>query len=62
MVKMGNEAVAVVMGLRGIGDFRYCGIFRRRKTPVFTARDTWIYTPFCIAVFAGLGYAVIAME
>jgi hypothetical protein len=61
VVKFGNGAIAFVMGARAIGDFRYCGLFRRRKTPVFTARDTWLYTPFCLAVSVGLGYAVLSM-
>jgi hypothetical protein len=53
---LGTAGVAAVMALRGIGDFRYVGLFKRQRDTPFARMDTRVYTPLvlCLAVMAGL--------
>jgi hypothetical protein len=41
-------ASAVVLGLRGIGDFNLVGIFKKVKDSDFAKYDTLAYTPLCL--------------
>jgi Protein of unknown function (DUF3995) len=50
------RAMAVVFGLRAIGDFRYVGFFKRVTRSRFATLDTRFYSPLCVllAVLAAL--------
>lgn len=52
----GTTGVAAVMALRGIGDFRYVGLFKRHRDTAFARMDTLLYTPLALALalIAGL--------
>jgi Protein of unknown function (DUF3995) len=54
--RTGTAGIAVVMALRGIGDFRYVGLFKRRRDTPFARMDTRVYTPlvFSLALIAGI--------
>lgn len=53
LTHLGTMGVAVVLLLRGIGDFRYVGLFRRVRSTPFARLDTWFYTPLVLSL-AGL--------
>lgn len=36
--------------LRAIGDFNYVGFFKKIKSTEFGRRDTWFYSPLCLAI------------
>lgn len=43
--------------LRAVGDFRYCGLFKKNRGTVFARLDTRYYTPLCL----GLGTAMLLL-
>ena len=47
---IGTTGVAVVLLLRGIGDFRYVGLFKRVRDTPFGRMDTRCYTPLVLAL------------
>lgn len=49
-------ALAAVMALRAVGDFRYVGFFKRVRTGRFAALDTRYYSPLCLSLAAGIGW------
>ena len=53
--------LAVIMLLRGIGDFRYAGLFRKRGDGRFVVMDTVLYTPMCI-VFSSVLWLLVATD
>jgi Protein of unknown function (DUF3995) len=54
----GTRALAVVLVVRSIGDFRYVGFFKRHRGTSFARLDTFCYSPLALAL--GLGAAVVA--
>lgn len=48
--RIGSAGVAGVLLLRGIGDFRYVGLFKRERTTAFARLDTWMFTPLVLAL------------
>lgn len=44
------------MLLRGVGEFRYVGLFKRVKGSRFARNDTRFYSPLCLMLAAGLFY------
>ena len=56
------QKITIVIGLiflaRAIGDFYYCGFFRKIKKGLFTERDRAIYTPLCL--YLGLSTLLLA--
>ena len=58
MTRVGTWAVAAVFLLRGIGDFRLIGLFRRVDDTRFAHWDRRVYTPLAFAL--GLGTALLA--
>lgn len=52
----GTAGVALAMLLRGIGDLRYVGLFRRVRGTAFARMDARYYTPLvlALAVIAGV--------
>lgn len=51
-------AVAVVLGLRAVGDGRYVGFFKRERTSRFAELDDRVYTPLCVALCFGTSAAL----
>ena len=45
-----------VLLLRVIGEFRYVGVFKRERGSRFARLDTWLYTPLCAGLAAGVLY------
>lgn len=59
--RVGVWIMAVVFGLRAIGDFGFCGLFKRLRDTRFARNDTLIFTPLCLltsgmAVWLALGF------
>jgi len=53
----GGWALAAVFILRGIGDFRWVGLFKTRRGTLFARWDTLLYSPLCLLI--GVGAIVI---
>ncbi len=49
---IGTAGVAVVMALRGIGDFKYVGLFKRHRDSAFARNDTRYFTPLVLLLAA----------
>ncbi len=45
---LGAGGVAVVLFLRGIGDFHYVGLFKRERQSPFARMDSRLYTPLVL--------------
>jgi len=52
---IGSAGVAVVLLLRGIGDFRYVGLFKRVRDTPFARMDSGVYTPLVLVLAAVAG-------
>jgi Protein of unknown function (DUF3995) len=52
----GCWALAGIMAIRAVGDFRYVGFFKSVRTGRFAALDTMYYSPLCLALAAGIGW------
>lgn len=50
LTKGGGWLVAGIFILRGIGDFKYVGLFKKVKTTKFAIKDTKFYTPLCFLI------------
>ncbi len=48
-----TRALAVVLLLRAIGDFRLVGFFKRHRNSRFARLDTAVYSPLCLALAIG---------
>ncbi|MHA7683342.1 DUF3995 domain-containing protein [Cupriavidus sp. PET2-C1] len=51
--------VALAMLARAVGDFRLVGFFKRITGSSFAWLDTWVYSPLCLTLSAGLAYVAI---
>lgn len=49
-----TRALALVLLLRAIGDFRLVGFFKRIRGSRFARLDTALYSPLCLALSAGV--------
>lgn len=49
-IKYANYAVLGVFSLRAIGDFKYCGLFKKIREGTFAEHDTKYFTPLCIII------------
>ncbi|HKU63264.1 MAG TPA: DUF3995 domain-containing protein [Gemmatimonadales bacterium] len=58
LTHVGTWAVAAAFLLRGIGDFRLMGLFRRNRDTRFARWDRRVYTP--LALTLGIAVAIIA--
>lgn len=57
-----TRALAVVLLLRAIGDFRLVGFFKRIRHTHFARLDTTVYSPLCLVLAIGaaiVGFACI---
>jgi hypothetical protein len=52
---IGTAGVAVVLLVRGVGDFRYVGLFKRIRDTPFARMDSRLYTPLVVALAAVAG-------
>jgi hypothetical protein len=50
MPNIGIWVIAGVFTLRAIGDFRYCGLFKKERDTTFARNDSRIYVPLCLAI------------
>ena len=50
----GTWVLAALFLLRAVGDLRLVGFFKRVRGTRFAARDTWVYSPLCLAMGLGL--------
>ena len=50
LVRFGIWALAIVLLLRAIGDFRYVGFFKRVRGTRFAEMDTRYYSPLCLTL------------
>ena len=47
--------LAGVLVLRAIGEFRLVGLFKSVRGSRFATLDTWVYSPLCLLLAAGIG-------
>jgi hypothetical protein len=52
-------ALALVLLLRAIGDFRYVGFFKSVRGSRFATLDTWCYSPACFALSVAVAYIAV---
>jgi hypothetical protein len=57
--RIGTTGVAVVLLLRGIGDFRYVGLFKRERDTPFGQMDSRYYTPLVLALSLLAGFVAV---
>ncbi len=50
--RVGIWVIAVVFALRAVGDFHYCGLFKRVRDTAFARYDTLVYSPLCVVIAA----------
>jgi hypothetical protein len=48
------KALAAGLLARGIGDFNYLGLFKRLRGSRFATLDTYLYSPLCLLLAAGV--------
>jgi hypothetical protein len=58
LIRWASWLIAMVFFVRGIGDFRWVGLFRRERGTRFAYWDARLYTPLTLAL--ALGAAAIA--
>jgi hypothetical protein len=46
------RVMAVVFVVRAVGDFHYCGFFKRVRDTAFARYDTLVYSPLCVVIAA----------
>jgi len=56
----GAWSLAVLFGLRAVGDFRYVGVFKRVTGTRFARWDTRLFVPLCVVVSAGSALAAVS--
>lgn len=49
-----SYALALGLLARAVGDFNYVGFFKRVRGTPFARMDTWLYSPLCLALSAGV--------
>jgi hypothetical protein len=52
-------ALALVLLLRAVGDFRYVGFFKSVRGSRFARMDTWCYSPGCLALSITVAYVAL---
>jgi hypothetical protein len=52
-------ALALVLLLRAVGDFRYVGFFKSVRGSRFARMDTWCYSPGCFALSVAVAYVAL---
>ena len=49
-----SYALAAGLLARGIGDFKYLGLFKRMRSSRFATLDTFVYSPLCLLLAASV--------
>lgn len=49
-------ALAAGLAARAVGEFRYVGFFKRVRGSRFAVLDTWVYSPLCLVLGAGVAW------
>jgi hypothetical protein len=49
-----SYALAAGLLARGVGEFRYLGLFKRVRGSRFATLDTFVYSPLCLLLAAGV--------
>lgn len=60
LVKVPTGLLALIFFARSVGDFHYVGLFKSVKGSLFARRDTYFYSPLCMALAATI--AVVAVH
>ncbi|MFC0216509.1 DUF3995 domain-containing protein [Paenibacillus chartarius] len=60
MLVWGGWALGVIFILRGIGEFRYLGLFKTKKGTAFARMDTVLYSPLCLLLGAAVLWMAVA--
>ena len=60
LFEIGCAGIAVVLLARSIGDRRYVGLLKRVRDTDFARRDTWLYSPLCLAL--AIATAAVALS
>lgn len=48
--RIGMWVFAVIFAIRAVGDFQYCGFFKRVRDTRFARNDSFYFSPLCIIV------------
>lgn len=48
------NAIAIIFGIRFIGEFKYLGVFKTEKSSLFAINDTKYYSPLCLFIAVSL--------
>jgi hypothetical protein len=54
-----SSALALGLLARGIGDFRYVGLFKKVRGSPFARMDNWLYSPLCLLLAAGVTWVAL---
>lgn len=57
LLTVGGWVVAAVFVIRGIGDFKWVGMFKRKKGTAFAKWDSVLFSPLCLLL--GICYILI---
>ena len=49
-----SAALALGLLARAVGEFHYVGFFKRVRGTKFARMDTWLYSPLCLVLSAGV--------
>lgn len=49
-----SYVLALGLLARAVGEFRYVGFFKRVRGSRFAALDSWVYSPLCLLLAAGV--------
>jgi hypothetical protein len=49
-----SYALALGLFARSVGEFKYVGFFKRVRGSRFATLDTWVYSPLCLLLAAGV--------
>ncbi len=54
-------SVALALGLlaRAVGDFKYVGFFKKLRDSRFATLDSWLYSPLCLLLAAGVAWVAL---
>ncbi len=51
-----SYALALGLLARAVGEFRYVGFFKRVRGSRFAVLDSWVYSPLCLLLAAGVAF------
>jgi hypothetical protein len=54
LFKWAAWGIALAFLARGVGEFRYVGLFKRVRGTDFALWDTWLFTPLCLFIAAAV--------